>query len=571
VEHGLENRNGANHCFLNAAIQALWNLYTFRRRFLDAPEHWHRPLEGSLSSSVSAAAADASAGSREGRPLSEGSTSSAKSPRNTEATLPPMAGSSSDIMSAADPGIPCGEGSDPSSERACDGTPAPREAAPTEQRADAIRLAPEAEGCCYCALKAVFTQYQHSEATTLPPDVLRNALSQVYTAQGRFQIGEMEDATETIEALLDALHATHVCEDVEQPYPRSTGGEPQQLPADGAVGSSSSSSASAAAGTLPQGPSSPRSRISRLAEGAERVEAASDLACTPPCVAHTVFGVEYVDVPRCTNCEATGEPVIEIRGSPFLYRVYIADLLALQGRSADSAVGEQDPLSISSMTDQVNRITARLSGRRPNLQAWLRQLCQRQVASKCLECNSLRTVVTERWLTRTPQAFLISLIWPSSQPSREALSLILSSVQPKLRVDRIFQTERGVLAAPRSPRQGKETGCLGPATDYGPPSEEEDDGDVEPHLFRGMICYYGAHYVAFFWCFMRMRWVLFDDMQVREEKDWACVSNLIASGRYVPTLLFYERLDRLVSPEALRELQRQMSEFEDAKSTCTMA
>ena len=66
----------------------------------------------------------------------------------------------------------------------------------------------ESDGsCCYCALKSLFDEFACSEADTIPPDSLRQALSSVYDAKGRFKTGDMEDATETIEAILGIMHA----------------------------------------------------------------------------------------------------------------------------------------------------------------------------------------------------------------------------------------------------------------------------------------------------------------------------------------------------------------------------
>lgn len=108
---GLENETGANHCFLNVVIQALWNLQSFRRRLLRAPWHQHEAHEV------------------DGK-YEQGISSSSSS-------------------------------------------------------------------CCYCALKSVFKDFASSDADTIPPDALRQALSSVYDAKGRFKTGEMEDATET--------------------------------------------------------------------------------------------------------------------------------------------------------------------------------------------------------------------------------------------------------------------------------------------------------------------------------------------------------------------------------------
>ncbi|XP_019848851.1 PREDICTED: uncharacterized protein LOC100633619 isoform X1 [Amphimedon queenslandica] len=62
------------------------------------------------------------------------------------------------------------------------------------------------ETCIFCALKVLYTQYQHSEQNSIPPDMLRNALANCYKDQDRFQLGIMDDAAECFEKLLEKVH-----------------------------------------------------------------------------------------------------------------------------------------------------------------------------------------------------------------------------------------------------------------------------------------------------------------------------------------------------------------------------
>eukprot|EP00930_Biecheleria_cincta_P083875 TRINITY_DN73377_c0_g1_i1.p1 TRINITY_DN73377_c0_g1~~TRINITY_DN73377_c0_g1_i1.p1 ORF type:complete len:482 (-),score=81.79 TRINITY_DN73377_c0_g1_i1:15-1460(-) len=427
-EHGLENENGSNHCFLNVVIQALWNLKSFRRRLLSSPLP-HNDCSGS-----------------------DGEKSQ---------------GLHGDLGG---------------------------------------KLAPES---CYAALKHVFSEFIASEADTLPPDVLRLALSRVYDSENRFQLGEMEDATETIEALLGILHACNV-----QPGKRE---EPQASPVDSdQLGS-------------------------RRLSHSERVEHASDFGCHPLCLAHEVFGMEVVDLPRCTFCGATGEPSVS---GQYLYCAYVSELLECQKRLYE-AENASNPFGL--VQDAVSRMTSRLGGTSCcSLQDALRELCQSEEGEKCGECNSRRTFVMERWMTRRPKTFIISLAWPSSSPGRETLWLVLSMIRPKLQLEQIFRFSHS-----------------------GPPGNEVQS--EQSYSFHGLICYYGMHYIALFWCPARKRWVLFDDTFVREKEDWSAVASLIVSGQYVPTLIFYQCLQDTSAPaESLEELVRQVTELEDRQSACAL-
>ena len=54
--------------------------------------------------------------------------------------------------------------------------------------------------------KVLFTQYEYSELSSLPPDVLRNALSLHFSNEQRFRLGQMDDAAEAFENIIKRIH-----------------------------------------------------------------------------------------------------------------------------------------------------------------------------------------------------------------------------------------------------------------------------------------------------------------------------------------------------------------------------
>ncbi|XP_052068327.1 uncharacterized protein LOC127707697 isoform X3 [Mytilus californianus] len=60
--------------------------------------------------------------------------------------------------------------------------------------------------CIFCALKVIFTQYQYSDQSSLPPDALRKALAETFMNKQRFQLGHMDDAAECFENILRRIH-----------------------------------------------------------------------------------------------------------------------------------------------------------------------------------------------------------------------------------------------------------------------------------------------------------------------------------------------------------------------------
>jgi hypothetical protein len=57
---------------------------------------------------------------------------------------------------------------------------------------------------CSCA-QVIFTQYQFAEGTLIPPTALRKALHTIYEERARFQINDIDDAAEALEAVLTCL------------------------------------------------------------------------------------------------------------------------------------------------------------------------------------------------------------------------------------------------------------------------------------------------------------------------------------------------------------------------------
>ncbi|XP_065834330.1 inactive ubiquitin carboxyl-terminal hydrolase 54-like isoform X2 [Oscarella lobularis] len=62
------------------------------------------------------------------------------------------------------------------------------------------------KACVVCSLEVMFTQYQHSQMTVLPPDVMRQAMAHSFAHQNRFQLGVMDDGAECYEHILSCVH-----------------------------------------------------------------------------------------------------------------------------------------------------------------------------------------------------------------------------------------------------------------------------------------------------------------------------------------------------------------------------
>nr|XP_057924084.1 inactive ubiquitin carboxyl-terminal hydrolase 53 [Doryrhamphus excisus]XP_057924085.1 inactive ubiquitin carboxyl-terminal hydrolase 53 [Doryrhamphus excisus]XP_057924086.1 inactive ubiquitin carboxyl-terminal hydrolase 53 [Doryrhamphus excisus] len=71
------------------------------------------------------------------------------------------------------------------------------------------------ESCIFCALKSIFSQFQHSRERALPSDNLRHALAETFKDEQRFQLGFMDDAAECFENILERIHLHIVPEETD--------------------------------------------------------------------------------------------------------------------------------------------------------------------------------------------------------------------------------------------------------------------------------------------------------------------------------------------------------------------
>ncbi|XP_063166225.1 inactive ubiquitin carboxyl-terminal hydrolase 53 isoform X2 [Candoia aspera] len=64
----------------------------------------------------------------------------------------------------------------------------------------------QGDACIFCALKTIFSQFQHSREKALPSNNMRHALAESFKDEQRFQLGLMDDAAECFENILERIH-----------------------------------------------------------------------------------------------------------------------------------------------------------------------------------------------------------------------------------------------------------------------------------------------------------------------------------------------------------------------------
>ncbi|KAK9398911.1 inactive ubiquitin carboxyl-terminal hydrolase 53 [Crotalus adamanteus] len=64
----------------------------------------------------------------------------------------------------------------------------------------------QGDACIFCALKTIFSQFQHSREKALPSNNMRHALAESFKDEQRFRLGFMDDAAECFENILERIH-----------------------------------------------------------------------------------------------------------------------------------------------------------------------------------------------------------------------------------------------------------------------------------------------------------------------------------------------------------------------------
>lgn len=323
--------------------------------------------------------------------------------------------------------------------------------------------------CLLCELEQIFVMYQFAEQPVLDVDRVRLALGDT------FALGAMNDATETLEAILDALHY----DTFNRMLLLRRGG---------------SHTATAAIGGI--------NKVEEMTESLR--QDASAIICEPQCVAHRLFQMNLMELKICASCGHTAEPIMN---TDFLYRVYAQELLT-NARAGSTGVKKNMTL------EEVLRLEAQ----------------SQDVAGTCDACEKGGQRALSRWILTLPMVFSISIIWSSSHVNKtdikDWMELLSSQCtagdddkesQQALDLGRIFRLDNSMEAS-------------------------------SLYSFRGLVCYYGRHYVGFFASrsldedgVERERWFLFDDTRVKLVGTWGDVRLRVERGGYQPTLLFYER------------------------------
>lgn len=363
-----------------------------------------------------------------------------------------------------------------------DGEIAPDENTSAEQSPTPI--IDEAASCVCCALKLIFIHYEHSDASIIPPDSLRYALSLLLDNDGsrRFALNEMSDAEEALAEILTYLHFDDI------------GGESALPPSSSKFGSAHE-----------------ESELSR----------SLDVPCVPSCISHRVFGHELMDQKICTQtkCRATSDPDIN---PSFMYRIYVTEIVQVHRQHRQMRLEH---------ILKANYLSQNYSCPSPNKQT-------RGPRGEVIPATCSGPAKIERWILSMPEVFTMMCVWSGEIQDRKEIQEFFEVIPRELHLDEFLRVQADASQAART---------------------------TSAYRLRGMVCFYGRHYVAIFYSSQSQSFIMFDDRRVTHLGDWSAVVDRCCRGKLQPTVLFYEACDPVVYERLKADIASSDAEAEAAR------
>mmetsp|Transcript_17164 Transcript_17164/g.28704 ORF Transcript_17164/g.28704 Transcript_17164/m.28704 type:complete len:455 (+) Transcript_17164:177-1541(+) len=228
------------------------------------------------------------------------------------------------------------------------------------------------------ALCSLFAQYQYTDHSCIPSSEIRCILSQL-DGSGRFDLGSMADAAETLEALLSFIHAGHV---------------------------------------------------GRLSASSQAASHDGDFchAGSTKCLSHTIFGGVFVSQSTCRVCRATNEPAII---EPFFHHASVLALLDCPQAKSRFSFGQRLNVAFRNAdvacpsTDSSRPLSARFRDQSGGRGGGRGGVCsgRAEVNLSCLEA---------------PQVLAVSLAWPGDSVPQSTIRQLLQVMEGHVWLSEVF-------------------------------------------------------------------------------------------------------------------------------------
>eukprot|EP01038_Epipyxis_sp_PR26KG_P012103 gene12103-16196_t len=234
----------------------------------------------------------------------------------------------------------------------------------------------------------------------------------------------------------------------------------------------------------------------------ERIHTESSSQCPQKgkCLAHEVFGGTMMEQTVCMKCDANSEPIVR---TDFLLNFQAAELIY---ESKSKMMNDKNSKELFSNSTDFGKLLQKC------MSVAMRSCPSLDDTKVRYKCDGKAKVQFHS--LETPLALALSVGWTNSTEEAETLRDFFSIVSYTVNYSDIF------------PKYGT----------------SQDNNSGPSYIFRGLVCYYGLHYVSIFQNSEpnEVSFLLFDDQRVRSLGNWHAVKEECIKAHYQPVLLLYE-------------------------------
>jgi Ubiquitin carboxyl-terminal hydrolase len=330
------------------------------------------------------------------------------------------------------------------------------------------------------ALCNLFVLYQYTELSILPPTELRMTLSDMFS---KFQLGEIADANETLEAILETIHA-------------------ECTPNCSQNGHNS-------------------------------------------CLAHTVFGGLLMEQSACLSCSAKSEPMLRSDYVHYVYAAELISLGKADAKKSNCMMDAETKIDyyqrrFGHLLHECMSVSPRCCPSHDDRIGASDDALELKSAGYSSEASNFKCdgkANVKLFAVEPPMALAISVGWTQTRESAETLRSFLSLMSYTIKLSDLFDlskqhayVDEQVNPQPKKKRGGQGTSysnsgswkdvvstdaddilnvndsyssdskCASEPTFEYLKTEKVSHGPMKSpsYLFRGFVCYYGLHYISIF-------------------------------------------------------------------------
>lgn len=240
------------------------------------------------------------------------------------------------------------------------------------------------------------------------------------------------------------------------------------------------------------------------------------------CLSHSVFGGLLMEQTFCSACYATGEPKVR---QDFLHYLNMSEAIRVsQQHHRQENRSKANHLSFGLLLRKCLGVTAMACPSEDDTPP-PRPACVKRadVRAFCLE---------------PPLALALAITQADERESRQNLIAFYRLISNRIHLNEIFLVGRD--GDSEELENHREVGNRGDRN-----AQSRDVSKRQSYLFRGMVCYYGKHYISIFQESSNggkgvPHFLLFDDQNIRALGGWDDVVDEAVKSMYQPVLLLYE-------------------------------